>query len=88
MAITQDSKPEVKQNEDSQKAKIAKTFKDVRSVLDELDRCSAEDLESFVGTKEQAAACEAAALAKIKESKEQQRVTIDVEDDGQVSFNL
>lgn len=88
MAITQESKPEVKRTEESQKVKIAKTFKDVRSVLDELDRCSAEELESLVGTKEQAAALEAAALASIKEAKNSGNITLDVTDNGQVSFNI
>lgn len=44
MAITEDVRPKPKEDKISEKAKIAQSFKEVRSVLDELERV--QDIES------------------------------------------
>lgn len=45
MAITEDARPKPKEDKLSEKAKIAQSFKEVRSVLDELERV--QDIESI-----------------------------------------
>ena len=66
MALTKASAPEQKEDEYfSQKTYLKQTFKKSRYLLDELDLLTQDQLEQMVGTKQQAAEAEGAALESV-----------------------